>query len=910
MAMSSAVATRALRRRVLAALEALHAPESRIGGKAAGLARLTRAGARVPPWIVVPVEAFDEHLRHVDEDCALSRELERLMMPDRASVSDRAALERVTRALQARITGQPPSVELLEEMSDGCVALGGAPWVVRSSALGEDSARLSYAGQYDSFLNIDSVGDVADAVLRCWASAVGARALAYRMRAGEAPRPARMAVIVQRLIVSDVAGVLFTTDPRTGRRDRALISACWGLGEGLVNGSCDADEIVVDADGRELDVRIACKELRVVAVRDGGTRHDPVPVALQRTRAISPQMVSRLASEGRRISDALGAPQDIEWALERDTLYLLQARPITARAFPRGDDGPRTVWDNSNIQESYCGVTTPLTFSFAAGAYASVYEQTMRALGLPERTIAAHRPLLRRLLGILRGRIYYNIENWYRGLLLLPSFGRNKADMEAMMGVEKPVDFIVDERLGAWDRLRRLPRMLGTLARLVVRFHRLPRDTARWLDRFEAHHASVDRPSLKNADLSTLGHALQRIRDDLIERWETPIINDFFVMMATGRLRRFVERTAPDESERLLPALLGGIDGLASAEPPRQLMRLAAEVRADPALASILIDDDVSDLLPLLRERVPEFAARLDAWLEAFGDRAMGELKLETLSLRDEPSFVFRVLRNYLGRPDLDADALARRERMRHDAAVESLRRRLGPFGRRLLHRLLDAARRGIRARESMRLARTRLFGLVRETYAAVGLRLHEAGRLDSPRDVFYLTVEEIDAYLSGTAVSADLAGIARVRRAEYRDYEGAEMPGRLETRGTPYLGGQLREAGAAAAPAGSVLRGIPVSSGIAEGCAAVVTSPGSDLEIDGRVLVALRTDPGWAPLFPSAAAIVVERGSSLSHSAVLARELGIPAVVGVPGLMATVQSGERLRVDGSLGAVTRLEAR
>ena len=207
----------------------------------------------------------------------------------------------------------------------------------------------------------------------------------------------------------------------SGHRDRCLISGAWGQGEGIVSGLVDTDEYVFHHEGYEHSARIADKDIQVTPDPSGapGTVEAPVPEPLRAERCLSLQRLGELGAEFIRLERFFGAPMDIEWTVCEGTLYILQARPITSLPDPPDLDAPLIVFDNSNIQESYCGVTTPLTFSFAAGAYASVYTQTMRALGLPERTISAHAPMLKNLLGLVCGRVYYNINNWYRGLLLL-----------------------------------------------------------------------------------------------------------------------------------------------------------------------------------------------------------------------------------------------------------------------------------------------------------------------------------------------------------------------------------------------------------------------------------------------------------------------------------------------------------
>ena len=888
---------------VLRSSEALARGESCVGGKALGLARLEALGARVPRWFVVPAGCFATHLAQGDLPDLLERERQRLARL--GPLVPGPTIDLVAATLRKAVESAPLDQELTALIAIALRELGGGPFAVRSSMVGEDSAHRSFAGQLDSFLAQRDAEDVAAVLLRCWGSAFSARALSYVIRAGEALALPRMAVVVQQMIVGAVSGVAFSAHPVTGRRDHALVSAALGLCEGVVSGLANADEFVWDRAKGEVSARLADKDTQVVAA-SVGTKAEAVPPSLRHARCLGREEVAAIGNEAFRVADALGAPQYIEWTLGRDGLHLLQCRPITALPPAPDSGGPRLVFDNSNIQESYCGVTTPLTFSFAAAAYAAVYEQTARVLGVSEARIASLRPTYRNLLGIVKGRIYYNINNWYRALLVFPSFGRNKADMERMMGLDRPVDFVEDDVL-TWDeKLRRLPGLLRTLLRLRLRFARLEASVQGWVGDFDRACARVGRKSLGGAGLARLMEVRQDLWRDLLERWHVPILNDLYVMTTMGRLQRFVAARGRPDADAVVNTLLGSVLGLESLEPTRRLLEMARRARENPALSAALRAGPPLEALAHARQQDKEFAAAFDTYLERYGDRCMGELKLETVSLREDPAFAVEVLRGYLDDPEIDADTLAARDPARRGEADKALL--LGPWGRFRLRRLLRAARAAVRNRESMRLARSRVFGLHRDIYRAIGARFHEAGRLDAPGDVFHLTVDEITAYYEGRAVSADLATLARARKIEYAAYEDQPMPNRFETRGAVYHGNPYEDPGRSPVDEGSTaLHGVGCQPGVVEAPVRIIRSPRDKLSLSGCILVAIRTDPGWTPLFPTARGILVERGSTLSHTAVVARELGIPTVVGIPGLLEILNDGERVRMDGATGRVERL---
>ena len=888
--------------------DARGAPESTVGGKALGLAELGDLDVVVPPWFVVTDAVFQAHLDRSSTGARVDDELARINEHDPAAPDFRRSVDYTARILargvERTLLSDGFRARLLAALQD----LGPGPVAVRSSMAGEDSAAASYAGQLESFLFREGLEEVVDALKLCWASALSPRVLQYRLRhEGTLVRP-HMGVVVQRMVHGEVSGVAFTAHPVTGVRHHALISAAWGLGEGIVGGVCNTDDFTWDSVQQvEVDVSVARKDVRVEPAPAGapGTVELPVPEDEAERRCLSPEQVGRIARAAAGVAAARGAPQDIEFTLRAGELFLLQARPITSLPVPANADGPERVFDNSNIQESYCGVTTPLTFSFATEAYASVYAQTMRAVGLPQATIDAHADMLRNMLGLLQGRVYYNIANWYRGLLLLPSFGRNKADMEAMMGLGEPVDFVQDEVLTAAQKLGRLPGLARTAWRLWRRIGALDRAVPRFLADFEAAYADIDRASFAVATFSELMGSVASIRARMLDRWSVPILNDFAVMMSSGRLRRMLESAG---SSDLLVPLLGGEEGIESTAPTRALLKLAQGARSDAALRQAVEHRSPAEALALLRRRFPPFAEQIDRYIERYGDRVMGELKLETITLREDPGFVLRVLRNYLAAAPIDPDAIAAREHAAREQAEQTLLARVGWMKRGRVRRTLRAARTAIKHRENMRLARTRMFGLVRDACGALGRRLHEAERLDDPRDVYYLSTDELLAYHEGRSVNADLAAVARARKAEFAGYEAASPGHRVSTRGPVYHGNRFDPPPSRAPTDERTLRGIGCYPGIVESELRVILHPEDELDVGGRVLTTLRTDPGWAPLFPTAAGILVERGSTLSHSAVVARELGIPAVVGVPDLLALVEDGERVRLDGGEGTVERLD--
>ncbi len=880
------------------------------GGKAAGLLRLRALGLPVPEFAVLPAALFAPLLA----GCPTTP----------------AGLA----ARRARLAAFELPAEALAALRPVLAAWGfpGQPVAVRSSVADEDGATAAFPGLMDSVLSVGTWPELRAAVARVAASAYSERALAYRRRLG-LPLAARPAVVVQRQVAARAAGVLFSTFPEYPRE--VAIHAVAGLGEGLVNGQRVPQEYYLDkASGAvvhtvmpedEPDILEAAPAAAgaeaLVGLRGVGNSalqiNEDETVALAAcppaaaapagpTPLLSPQALAELHRLSQQLEAALGQPQDVEFAQDAaGGLWLVQARPLT-QAVPEV-----MVFDNANIQESYCGVTTPLTFSFAQRAYATVYRQTMRALGLPAAVIAAHEAVITNLLALQQGRIYYNLNNWYRGLQLLPNFRQSKADMERMMGVLEPVEFVRDQRKTPRQRLALLPRLAANLGRLLWAFGQLPRRAAAFEQHVAAECRHFYRQPLDSLPPAALLAALARLDEALLNRWTVPIINDFRVMMANGAATRRLRRAGlPDPEEWLSRYLSGGAPAaaaapLASLRPALALRELAQLARRDyPALLPHLraptprLPAEVARLAPALHQQVQAYVAH-------YGDRTIGELKLETETMRTDEVLVYKYLQNYLAAPDdpaptpaaPPAGALA-------EAAAAELAARLAGRGRRAARRTwaaLATLRQAVARREELRLARTRLFGTYRTAYRALGQRLAEAGTLAAPLDVFFLTEAEVQAALAGGPAWAALVA---ARQAEFAAARAAPAPaGRLLHPARP-------AAPEPAPPAAGQLRGTGCYPGQVRGEVVVITDPAlADVgAVRGRIVAALRTDPGWAALFPGCRAVLIERGSALSHSVILLRELGIPTIINVAGLTQQLRTGQQVVVDGRTGELAVVE--
>jgi len=865
------------------------------GGKARALAHARHAGLPVPDWFVLSAGAFEHSLTPAQREVL-------------NHTSDPVLLERAFNDLRVA----PCAARALEHaVRDLCQ--NGELVAVRSSAIDEDGIRHSFAGQLDSFLNVAPTA-VAGRVVDVWRSGFTPRILAYRREHGLGPAPQAPAVLVQRMVQPRAAGVAFSADPVSGRRGVAVVSAVRGLGSSIVSGEADADTWLVDRHG-EIVQRQIVPDRRMQGTERVAPAADVEP-SVTATATLTDDDVQAVANLARAAARHFGRPQDIEWAIG-DRLVLLQSRPITSIGAISDPDGRVVIWDNSNIVESYSGVTSPLTFSFAREIYQHVYQQFCRMMGVPKRTIAGHDETFRNMLGLIRGRLYYNLVNWHRMLALLPGYGLNRSFMDQMMGVSGTLPAAVAEDVTRGAKRGRGVESLylaRTVGGLLMNHLTIDRQVAAFYTRLDdALRPPV--PPLEDRRPDELVAHYRELRGRLLLSWDAPLVNDFFAMIFYGLLRRLVIRWCNDPAGTLQNDLIGGEGGMVSAEPAVRMRRLANLAARDPVLIDVLSNGTIDRILTAL-DAQPGFAAEYAAYLAKFGDRTINELKLESATLHDDPLPLFRAVaalahltatapRTSPQAETSPADRLRIEARRRVATAL-----RFHPFRRLAFHWVLRHAGRRVRDRENLRLERTRLFGRVRRIFLELGRHLHALHLLDDPRDVFYLETDEVLAFVEGRATCTDLRGLAQLRKREFQRYEeGAAPDDRFDTRGIAYHGHEFRRAQAPSVETGEERRGLGCSPGVVRGPVRIVRDPRTANLGSRAVLVAEHTDPGWIMVFPSALAVIVERGSLLSHAAIVARELGIPAVVSVPGVTRWLRDGDWVELDGTTGVIRRMPA-
>lgn len=764
-------------------------------------------------------------------------------------------------------------------------------WAVRSSASSEDGSQNSFAGQLDTFLFVPT-NRILETVEKVWNSIYSEHFVQYTKEKNitvlDSP-----SVLIQLMVNAQSAGVGFGINPVTQEKE-CVISSVFGLGNQLVSGDTDADTWIVKND-KILEQNISIKELQeVLDEKNYGTKL--IPNVNAEKPSLTDEQVISIQNLIKKVSKFYNHPQDIEWAIENNKIFLLQSRPITTI-----NEGKEVLWDNSNIAESYGGITTPLTFSFAKKAYENVYRQLCLILNIPRNKVANHDVEFRNMLGLIQGRVYYNMNSWYKTLALLPGFSLNKTFMEQMMGVKEAVsDDLLEEiqknitHSKSKDIFDLAKTSLG-LTKSLFLLDRTVKDFYKRLD------IALQPKDLSNMSLSELIQYYNDLELQLLKKWDAPMVNDLFAMVFYGLLRKLGKSWCHDHNESMQNALILTQGGIISAEPAKLMKNMARKIDALNIESSdfenwkVLVDNSV-------------VKNDIDAYLVKFGDRCLDELKLESFTLTDNPTLLYQTLFEMSHNEAL----MNSEDKIEDDSESKKIEQnilsKLPWAKRKILAWVIKNTRKTIKERENLRFERTRLFGRVRKIFLAIGKKMSNEQILNEERDIFYLEVSEIQSFIEGTATLINLKQLVELRKNEFKRFELDAIPSdRFTTYGAVYTNNRYTSKSKQVTLEGNTQQGLGCCPGIVRGKVKIVRDPKNVTLEKGSILVAERTDPGWIMLFSSVSAILVERGSLLSHAAIVSRELNLPAVVSVPGLLDWLKDGDIVEMNGTTGTITKI---
>ncbi len=848
---------------------------SLVGGKAFNLGKLIAAGLPVPPGFCVTTTAFDLFLA----SCPRRTELSHLLA--QCSGDDIGRIAELSREIRSCLA----EVHLPEVVKDAVLSawreLGKErSFAVRSSATVEDAAGMSFAGQFESILNVREADALLAAIKTCWLSLFSERALVYLARQRMPAEKVRMAVLVQEMVAAGHAGVVFTANPVTGATDRFVVECVSGLGEGLVQGTIQPERMVIEK-------------------RTGRVLASP------ENKLLSSATLENLGDLARRTEHLFSVPQDIEWAQRDGAVFLLQSRPITTKVPVRTWED-RQVWTNLNTGEVMPDVMTPMTWS--------MLQSLLRVVGYVFRPAGAD---LKRapIAGLVAGRLYFNANTVLAAVkplsfLINYSLHKGTPDFFQMLGGESLEAYrrgplaIPPEDLP--DLGFRWPKYILSWPRLFYDLitHSSRRRGRAWLARFKTQTDELDRLNLgtmSTPELTRLcGQYIQEVFKDA----------DVFYLATQGAALPVFQKACRDwlGEPGLTLRLFAALGGLPVAEAGLALWRLAALAHADRDTEAIVSSENN---WPEVRARLcrtehgRKFPAAWDIFMTEHGHHCRGEFELSNARWCETPDYILGLVRGYL-RSLGQFDPLENQRRLaeeRERLTVECRAQLKNPIKRWIFSHSLRRTQELAVYREQLKNLGIRRFAFVRRVLLVLGQRLHEQGSLSGRDDIFFLDVSELEPVATGGA-SFDWRERIASRRKEYEKNLKLNPPrivnGRFDPNAPVW---PVANAGA------KLLEGIAVSPGIVTGPARVILRADDHEQVlPGEILIAPFTDPAWSPYFVTAAGLVVEQGGILSHGSIVAREYGLPAVTNVLSATRVIRTGDLVQVDGNRGRVSVLK--
>ncbi len=862
-----------------------------LGGKANNLCKLSAAGLPVPTWCCVKDDLFHQVIQKISE----------------THIQDNIGFTQLNKEQLATLSDHLTDAEVIDTISQAI-----SPYIqtheirhyaVRSSASMEDSGTLSFAGLFDTYLFVPA-SEVALKIANCWQSVFSINVQAYMQQNTLNLNDLGMSVILQKMVDSEKSGVLFQANP-AGALEEQVIVAGYGLGEGIVSDQVETDSYYSNRETGALRQQLGEKHyyFRRNHERSGGLIKDKLAPAQQTNAVLSESEISALLALSAKLSKIYPDYQDIEWAFDAEgALHLLQSRPITTLA-----KGALSLYDNSNITESYPGMVLPLTESVIKKIYHQLFYHAFSENGGIPALLDRHRADFETMLECIEGRMYYNLSSWYKIMGLLPFSSRIFIPaLEDAIGCQRSQVSNSDSWLRRWQKIR-------FSAMLVHRHVFMNYLTRRYDKKFKTLCDKTQEDLGRSASIEDLVHVYRSFFSKIFKIDQLGRVSDTYLSVYLSVLTNYLIRLGlnSDKAANLINGLLTGATDIESVKPVKSIKLMARLASEDEGLEKTL--KTVDNWQELLQQLEPHqnFRQCLLRHIDLYGDRTIGELKLETETFRQNPLMIIKVIINYI---DHVADFTQQEQReqalkQQSEATLNTLLHG-NNMAKWLLPFLVRKLRHYIKNREKFRLNRSRYYGIFRDIFYRISETWTQNGLLKTPRDIFYLTDDEVFTHIDKNSQDVDsLSAIIKQRKHQWGHYKNKKPTSRMWLKGKaqenfiPQQDQPIDEI-----QASSTLSGVGCCPGIIEAEAVVLSEPDPTVNIHGKILVAENTDPGWVFLIMGAKALVVEKGSLLSHTAIIGRELGIPTVVGIKNATQQLTTGTRICVDGGSGTVTLIK--
>lgn len=852
-----------------------------LGGKGYHLVQLSEAAFNVPPFLIITNSLLNEIFKNVNV------QLSNFEVNNFKKEEIIKYVETIQSAIQ-KYEFSPSQIEtVLGEFDDyfGADALIS----VRSSGAAEDGESASFAGQHATFLYVNRE-EILDKVKACMASAWSLGVISYRIKQGISLLDVDFAVVLQKMIFATKSGIGFSMNP-SGNLADAVIVAGYGIGEGIVSDQVESDTYLINRQNSRVSKTVRSKRHHLSHTSDEGLAKLEVKSELIDVATLTNKEILIVYDVLLKAEKMLDGIADIEFCFDdKGEFFILQTRPVTSV-----DLSLVKLLDNTNIVESYPGISLPLTFSFARHAYEKAFQGASKAFWIPKSSLNSMDGMFEDLLGYHQGRIYYRLDNWYKMITLVFSSKKSIESWEKAVGLKRPPS---DElKLSFGNKLK-------VYASTIWRVLNYKRGNRKFFELFNENYQALRSLELGKLSLSELSDTMDESASAFFEFWYLTLINDLMTFKSFDWVQKGIERRKLG-SKDLANDLISGIHQSESEISIIEVLKLKDEILSNPSLVELF--EKSSELIweVMNSDELGGFSSRIKKHIDRFGDRTLGELKLENPSFRKEPWRFMDLLKGQLKSAGNLAD-YTKKQQQNHIISTDLMtkaHRWWSPRSHFFKYAIRTAAY-GTRNREDMRFCRTRIYGAVKDIYGEIGLQLHKLELIEHANDIFYLNSEEISAISKSNEKKSMKAQIEE-RKVEFARDANAELPDRIIYTDAPPI---FKANKSTVDHTNSELDGIAVSKGIVRAEAIVISQPSYDLDVLGKIIITEITDPGWVFLMSQASGLISEKGSLLSHTAIVGREMGIPVIVSVEDITKRIKSGDVIEMDGQRGTVKIIE--
>lgn len=727
-------------------------------------------------------------------------------------------------------------------------------FAIRSSSSFEDGTEKSFAGQFNTFLNI-TYNDVISKIKECKETRVTEGLENYIKEANLKVEDLKINVIVQEMIDAEKSGVIFTANPQ-GILNETVIVVGNGTGNNIVE-----DKVNTTAYYYNRNDEIYYYESQGNSVN------------------LTSNQVKEIIEIVKKLENIFGDKLDIEFAIKNDIIYILQARKITTL-----DTQREVVLDNSNIVESYPGISLPLTQSFVKEVYYQIIKSALLRLTNDEKTVSLYDKNIQDMVAAANGRIYYQISNWYDILKILPFSKKIIPMWQEMLGIEnKKVQEKSEFKVSNKVKIK----VIKNFFKLLKENEKEMQELTIFFESVQQYHKQKYKENMTNIELINL---YEDLKDKIMQKWDLTLVNDMYAFIYTALVKKSIK------DKNIANLVIGNVNNLESMKPIEKLIELSIYAKNNDKyleLKNINCDEDYYLYLSKIKDT--EFYKLLTDYIEEYGDRNVEELKLESKTFRTNPIIFINKLINYIEDENLE-EYLDKKSTIKDEITLSNN-----------VKKYLHKAEMGIRYREKSRLSRSKLYGIMRKIVLDIARNFVKEEIIENEYDIFYLYYNEILEVINKD--KNDIKEIIAQRKVEYKMYEKIPVFSRLVYNNTIVNKKHTNINNENIDAIENILQGIPCSSGKVKGEVIVVDS-NNILNVDSKdkILVAKMTDPGWVYLITRAKGVIAERGSLLSHTAIISRELNKPAVVGVKNITRILKTGDVVELDATNGKITKIK--